>query len=73
MELLSSQQDSSMIGPKLLPDMNVCSETVYLHELEGGFKVFHRVHFDSEELEAHDEADGGLDDVGALLLLPQLL
>lgn len=47
--------------------------SVYLHELEGGFKVFHRVHFDAEELESHDEADGGLDDVGALLLLPQLL
>ena len=47
--------------------------SVYLHELEGGFKVFHRVHFDAEELESHDEADGGLDDVGALLLLSQLL
>ena len=46
---------------------------LYLHELEGCFKVFHRVHFDAEELESHDEADGGLDDVGALLLRPQLL
>ena len=46
---------------------------LYLHELEGGFKVLHRVHFDAEELESHDEADGGLDDVGALLLLSQLL
>ena len=45
----------------------------YLHELEGGFEVFHRVHFYSEELESHDETDGGLDDVGALLLLSQLL
>lgn len=47
--------------------------SAYLHELEGGFEVFHRVHFDAEELESHDEADGGLDDVGALLLLSQLL
>lgn len=47
--------------------------SAYLHELKGEFKVLHRVHFDAEELEAHDEANGGLDDVGALLLLPQLL
>lgn len=47
--------------------------SAYLHELKGEFKVLHWVHFDAEELEAHDEADGGLDDVGALLLLPQLL
>lgn len=49
------------------------SSSVYLHELEGSFKVFHRVHFDAEKLESHDEADGGLDDVRALLFLPQLL
>lgn len=49
------------------------SWSAHLHELEGELKVLHRVHFDAEELEAHDEADGGLDDVGALLLLPQLL
>lgn len=49
------------------------SSSVYLHELEGSFKVFHWVHFDAEKLESHDEADGGLDDVRALLFLPQLL
>lgn len=47
--------------------------SAYLHELEGGLEVFHWVHFDAEELETHDEADGRLDDVGALLLLSQLL
>lgn len=46
---------------------------VYLHKLERSFKIFHGVHFDAEELESHDEADGGLEHVGALLLLPQLL
>lgn len=49
------------------------NQSLYLHELEGSFKVFHRVHFDAEKLESHDEADGGLDDVRALLLLSQLL
>lgn len=46
--------------------------TVYLHKLEGGFKVLYRVHFYAEKFESHDEADGGLDDIGTLLLLPQL-
>ena len=45
----------------------------HLHELEGGLKVLHRVHLDTEELDAHDEADGGLQDVRTLLLLTQLL
>lgn len=49
------------------------SRVVYLHKLERSFKIFHWVHFDAEELESHDEADGGLDDVGALLLLSELL
>lgn len=46
---------------------------VYLHKLERSFEIFHWVHLDAEELESHDEADGGLEDVGALLLLPELL
>lgn len=47
--------------------------SAYLHEQEGGLKVFHRVHFYPEELESHYKANGGLDDIGALLLLFQLL
>ena len=51
-----------------------CSDIwLYLHELEGGLKVLHGVHLDAEELDAHDEADGALGHVRALLLLPQLL
>ena len=54
--------------------MGLGSQVVtYLQELEGGLKVFHRVHLDPEELDAHDEADGALYHIGALLLLPQLL
>lgn len=44
-----------------------------LHKLERSLKVFHRVHFDSEELHAHDEADDALHNVRTLLFLPQLL
>lgn len=47
--------------------------SAHLHELEGELKVLHWVHFNAEELQAHDEADGGLDDVGALLFLSELL
>lgn len=32
--------------------------SVYLHKLERSFKIFDWVHFDAEELESHDEADG---------------
>lgn len=46
---------------------------LYLHELEGGLEVLHGVHLDTEELDAHDEADGALDHIGTLLLLTQLL
>lgn len=49
------------------------SDQTYLHELEGCLKVLHWVHFDAKKLESHDEADGGLDDIGTLLLLSQLL
>ena len=45
----------------------------YLQELEGGLEVLDGVHLDPEELDSHDEANGALDHVGALLLLPQLL
>lgn len=50
-----------------------CALWGYLHELEGGLKVLHGVHLDPEELHAHDETDDTLEDVGTLLLLPQLL
>lgn len=53
----------------MIPDFRL----VYLHKLERSFEIFHWVHFDAEKLESHDEADGGLDDVGALLLLSELL
>lgn len=48
------------------------NEFTDLHKLEGSLKVFHRVHFDSEELHAHDEADDALHHVRTLLFLPQL-
>lgn len=45
----------------------------YLHELKRSLKIFHRIHFDTKELQAHDKADDALDDVRTLLFLPQLL
>jgi len=46
---------------------------IYLHELERSLKILHRIHFDPEELHAHDEADDAVDHVGTLLLQPELL
>lgn len=46
---------------------------MYLHELKGSFKIFNRIHLDSEKLEPHDEANGALDHDWTLLFLPQLL
>lgn len=44
-----------------------------LHELERSLKVLNGVHFDSEELHAHDEADDALHHMRTLLLQPQFL
>lgn len=47
--------------------------SLYLHEQEGGFKVFHWVHLNAEELDPHDETYNALDYIRALFLLPELL
>lgn len=47
-------------------------ELIYLHELKGRLKVLHGIHFDPEELHAHDETDDALDHVGTLLFVPEL-
>lgn len=44
-----------------------------LHELERSLKVLNGIHFDSEELHAHDEADDALHHMRTLLLQPQFL
>ncbi len=46
---------------------------VYLQKLERRFKIFHWVHFNTKELDPHNEADGALDHIRALLFLPELL
>lgn len=45
----------------------------YLHELKRSLKILHRIHFDPEELHAHDETDNALHYVWTLLFLPKLL
>lgn len=46
---------------------------MYLHKLKGSFEIFHGVHLNTEEFDPHNEADGALDHIRALLLLPELL
>ncbi len=46
---------------------------IYLHELKRSLKILNRIHFNPEELHAHDETDDALDHIWTLLFLPELL
>lgn len=53
--------------------MHKSTAIIYLHELKRSLKILHRIHFNPEELHAHDETDDALDHIGTLLFLPELL